>query len=229
MEQAITELYDKASVCPKAYSVGDIITVNNEQYYVISDSVQEQDYVVAVKIEPLTVNDINLYGGAGTGNNHVNKFTQDSIGTSSNWHGYGTAAYYTSETCGYANGSLITTGCSADYALSDVKYIVDNWAQTVFDDDELKLINGYNARLITKDEVLNICGSLFCSNSSNTWIYNANYRQWTMSAGGNGQVVYYINDNGLVYSNHNIYTFVFMVIRPVINVYKSAITRINNN
>lgn len=63
--------------------------------------------------------------------------------TAYNYNGYGGMAYYTSETCGWINNNLVETGCTTDYAQSEVKYVVDAW----------KIANApaaSEARLITK-------------------------------------------------------------------------------
>ena len=65
VEQAINELYEKADEL-YGYHIGDEIKVNNIDFYVIADSPASQDYVVALKAEPLTVEEVNTYGGVGT-------------------------------------------------------------------------------------------------------------------------------------------------------------------
>ena len=73
------------------------------------------------------MDEVNKYG-----KDNVNRYTRESVGTATNQNGYGGMAYYTSETCGYLNGSsgsCVTTGCTIDYAQSEVKYAVDAWAK----------------------------------------------------------------------------------------------------
>ena len=79
-----------------AYEVGDEVTYNNVNYYVIKNSNQTDETVTMLKAEPLTVDEVNLYGM-----NHINKYTSESFGTAYNVNGYGGMQYYGSSTCFY--------------------------------------------------------------------------------------------------------------------------------
>ena len=223
-------MYEKAEQC-YGYKIGDEITVAGEQYYVIADSPFKQDYVVALKSEPLTVAEVNLYGGVGTEDNHVNRYTQSNVGTAKDQNGYGVMAYYTSDTCGYLNGSLVRTGCTDEYDQSDIKIVVDNWSSTMISDNILVNIDGYYSRIISNSEIINNlqCISYDCTNSPYGWAYSTMYSYWTTRKSGNGTGMYKINNNGKL-SYETIYNYYGgAVVRPVINVYKSAITKVNNN
>ena len=118
----------------KAYSVGDTVTYNNVNYYVIKDSEITEETVTLLKAEPLTVDEVNLYGGVGTEDNHVNMYNKNQSSpfyqTANDINGYGGMAYYTSETCGHKDsdsGYSTYDGCALDYAQSEVKYVVDSW------------------------------------------------------------------------------------------------------
>ena len=63
----------------KEYNVGDLITYNKMDFYVIRNSGSEEDYVTVLKKKPLTVSDINKYGGVGTDSNHINKYTKPNL------------------------------------------------------------------------------------------------------------------------------------------------------
>ncbi len=211
----------------RVYHQGDKITLNNEDYYVIANSGAGQDYVVALKYLPLTVAEVNLYGGVGTEDNRVNKYAQTSVGTAQNNNGYGVMAYYTSPTCGWINGSIINTGCTADYDQSNIKYVIDAWFDDKFANNELKIIDGYKARLITYNEVVNTlsCQANSCEHSS--WVYNSKYTQLTMSYSGQHPLgaacVYFVNKTSIQWDGSVNSIYYNSVIRPVINVYKSAI------
>lgn len=100
----------------------------------------------------LTTREVNTYGGVGTENNRVNLYGRPTnpTGRAVNNNGYGGMFYYTSETCGYtAVDATVSTGCTNDYNDSDIKYVVDNWSQNKFQDNELKKVNSYGARLIS--------------------------------------------------------------------------------
>ena len=201
----------------RVYHQGDKITLNNEDYWVIANSGAGQDYVVALKDLPLTVAEVNNYGAG-----HINRYTQDSIGTAYNRNGYGGIAYYSSETCGYINGSTISTGCINDYTSSEIKYVVDSWTLGKFQNHELKEVDGYSARLITRDEYIYI--------NSYSWRYGSTYWYWTMTQPISSSYVYLVDTGGSCYANSSFgfYAYFFTVIRPVINVYKSALETNNN-
>ena len=205
-----------------SYSIGDQVTYNEVQYYVIKDSDVAESTVTLLKAEPLTYDEINTYGGVGTENNHVNMYvTSDSSDSyyhqTEDCNGYGSMAYYSSTTC---NGYGDTSSCTTDYAQSEIKYVVDAWASS-------KVPNGLQeARLITYEELSNNLGYSFGSfqNSPYNWVYNENYAYWTMTQFNNddSSVVYVVNNDEIsftnIYSNYHIYT-----VRPVIVLSKSAL------
>ena len=174
----------------RIYHVGDKVTVNNEDYYVIANSDVGRDYVVALKSEPLTVAEVSTYG------NDISIYVSDQ-------NGYGGIKY----------GSTI-------YDNSDAKTIIENWTSDIFQSNELKEVDGYSARLITKEEYESI------SNIYN-WRYNSKYMYWTMTSAGG---IFNVKKDGLISADgpngHAVTGDI--VIRPVINVYKSAM-EINNN
>jgi hypothetical protein len=60
------------------YAVGDRVLVGGDKYYVIG---VESNYYILFKEEPLTVSEVNKYGGVGTDRNRVNKYyTSDTTG-----------------------------------------------------------------------------------------------------------------------------------------------------
>ena len=94
------------------YKIGDIVPYNGMDFYVIKNSSSEKDSVTLLKAEPLTVEEVNQYGGVGTTNNHVNMYVTSDISAAYyqktyNMNGYGGMAYYSSETCGYVNNNYI--------------------------------------------------------------------------------------------------------------------------
>ena len=212
-----------------AYSVGDTISIHGDSYHVIVDSPTTQDYVVSLKDVPLTKQEIddNHYGQG-----YINRYTYDYVGQVNNYNGYGRMAYYSSPTCGYATpgGSYSSSGCTTNYDSSDIKHVVDDWATTKFSNNELKEVDGYKARLATKEELQPIgwpsCSSTAtpCSPESTTpsWIYNSNYWYWTMSQWNNSSSsVWDVYNDGTLYSySVNSYSD---AVRPVIHIYKSKI------
>ena len=174
----------------------------------MADSYKKQNDVIALKEYPLTVEEVNRYGGVGTANNHVNKYTEFSTGTAVNWNGYGGMVYYSSETCGYVNGSLIIDGCTSSYESSDVKVVIDSWASDKFKNDEL-----IDSHLLTSNEWLSI--------RNYRWRYIEYVDSWTMLQ-YNANHVYVVTGIGNIDWSYGPITGIDSV-RPVINVYKSAI------
>ena len=213
----------------QTYSIGDEVTYNRMNFYVIENSDENSDSVTMLKAEPLTVDEVNKYG-----KDHINRYTSSSVGTAYNENGYGGMTYYSSETCGLVNSSWVETGCTNDYAQSEVKYAVDAWAKDKFQASDLKEDEtGYSARLLTFEELTtklgydkNAGGCIQPStNGDNTpnWVYNSNYRYWTMSPFQDAALsVWDVYGNGIV-STHGVYSYNDNVVRPVVTLLKSAL------
>ncbi len=212
------------SVTYNTYSIGDQVTYNNVDYYVIADSSDNEGSVTLLKKIPLTTAEVNQYGIG-----HLNRYSYDNIGTVYNNNGYGGNSYYTSKTCGYVNNSWIYDGCTTDYEKSEVKYVVDAWAE----DNVARGL--YEARLITFDELKNVFGYTYgqsgtsmvwhSSESTPDWVYNTNSYYWTMSKyEDSSQSVYTVEQNGHL-NNNLIYDGDSYggLIRPVIILDKSVI------
>ena len=204
----------------KKYGIGDEVEYNGIEFYVINNSNDASDSVTMLKKTQLSATEVNLYGGVGTENNHVNVYAPSCIGKA---YATGGMAYYSSETCGYVNGETITSGCTSDYNLSDAKYVIDAWAFDKFKDQEL--VNdstGYRARLLTVDELHNNLGYRNSNNANDKvpkWI-NINTTYWTMTS-SNNTVAYRILNNANISENW-IYMY-YNTIRPVVTLKKSAL------
>ena len=200
--------YHYGEITFRPYNIGDQVSYNNVDYYVIKDT---DSSVTLLKAEPLTVAEVNQYGAG-----HVNRYTYSSVGTAYNLNGYGGMAYYTSETCGSPNGSYVDTGCTTDYAQSEVKYAVDAWKTA-------QAPQALEARLITYEELTTDLGCINndCTNSSNSWLYNSNYSYLTMSQYNNSSSnVWVVNSLGWLDSGS---VFIAGFVRPVITISKSSI------
>ena len=164
----------------QAYSIGDEVTYNNVDYYVIKDSGIKESTVTLLKAEPLTVAEVNQYGVG-----HVNMYattntTDPYYQKACDINGYGGMMYYSSPTCtNYGD----TSGCKSDYASSEVKYVVDAWKV-----DQASAAS--EARLITYDELTDNLGyekknqgTIYPSSSGTTptWVYHSQYPYWTES------------------------------------------------
>ena len=136
------------SIVYDAYQKGDTVTYNGMNFHVIKDSGSNQDYVTLLLDTPLTATEVNTYGGVGTANNHVNKYSCRPTDTycyqkAYDYNSAGYLAFYSTETCGYdSNNNWVTTGCNNNYADSDIKYVVDAWALDKTTSSDLKEIDG---------------------------------------------------------------------------------------
>ena len=216
----------------KAYKIGDEITYNGINFYVIENSDENSDTVTLLKREPLTVDEVNKYGGVGTENNHVNKNTSSSKGTAYDNNGYGGMAYYSSSTCGYNGSKWIADGCTTDYAKSEVKYVVDAWALDKLKASDLKEDKtGYSVRLITLDDLVDNLGYTIVDVTTHyaptadvtpSWVYNSNYWYYTMSQREDSTYrVWYVDNGGGMYNA--LVCYYEGSVRPVITIKKSAI------
>ena len=209
-----------------AYNLGDQVTYNNVNYYVIEDSETTESTVKLLKAEPLTVSEVNTYGGVGTANNHVNMnvpSNEPCYQTAKDVNGYGGMQYYSSATCLMFGDS---SGCTTSYASSDIKYVVDRWAED-------QAPNVREARLIFKEEYENMLivetyetptepGKRYTPMYD--WQYSSNYGYWTISAFNDStSVILYVSAGGSLgtYGVSGSYT---QLVRPVIVLPKSAIS-----
>ena len=230
--------YQYGEIIPD-YAIGDIVTYSNIKFYVINNSNTAIDYVTLLKAEPLTVDEVNTYGVG-----HVNMYYTDYTGSSCyqqacDNNGYGGMVYFTSTTCGYPTAgdrTYVATGCTTDYAQSEVKYAVDAWAADKFKTSDLKEdATGYSARLITFDELVNNLGYSIKDGATSysatvdytpSWVYNGNYSHyWTMSAYADSALsVWHVDGNGSLHSdNVNSFFNGVHVVRPVVTLLKSAL------
>ena len=219
--------YGKEEATPTytAYKVGDEVKYNNVDYYVIKDSSASEETVTLLKAEPLTVAEVNQYGAG-----HINRNTSSSVGTAYNANGYGGMAYYSSDLCNLS----VQSGCTNSYEDSDIKYVVDAWAQTNTVDSDLVVdLTGYSARLLTYEELITNLGYSAAEPDVTTmdlniesvpdWVYNSNYWYWTMSQYQDEMIrVWRVGGSGNV-DALSVYDNVGRIVRPVITISKSSI------
>lgn len=215
------------------YDIGQIVNLNGMDFYVINNSSSKDDYVTALKKYPLTAAEITQYGEG-----HINRYTQwnrGSVRTFENNSEYGGMTYYSNIDCGYNGYPPIIVACTNDYNASDIKYTIDNWAKDKFDSQQLKEINNYKARLITVEELNDNldCKNSICRMSKYSWLNDSYYGinsstkefYWTMSGYINMYEVYaytiplntIASDMEIIYNNET------GMVRPVINIYKTAL------
>ena len=213
-----------------AYTVGNQVTYNNVNYYVIKDSGAKESTVTLLKAEPLSVAEVNQFGAG-----HVNmnvRSIDPYYQTAYNQNSYGGMQYYSSSTCGYNGSSWVNSGCTTNYAQSEIKYVVDAWKTA-------KAPMATEARLITFDDLKDNLGYELIDNgsvqvwsptdSTPSWVYNSNYWYWTSNQyNDSSSDVWSVNGSGVlgsysVSNDHN-----RGVVRPVITISKSNISSTGN-
>ena len=212
-----------------AYSIGDEVSYNNVDYYVIKNSGVKDSSVTLLKATPLLVEEVNTYGG-----NYVNKYTLYNRGEADDDNGYGGVAYFSNEEC--TGGQYPKSSeCTNDYEESDIKQIIDSWQESNINSNDLKL-----TRLITEEDLENlgyewITSELYGNvqprltktDATPDWVYNSNYAYWIMEQASYN--TYYIDtlmtDGGLRSYFHGTYANVYdtnYVVRPVVELYKNS-------
>ena len=206
-----TKAPSEEPVLYQAYNIGDKVTYNGMDFYVIENSDENIDSVTLLKAEPLTYEEIQIYS-SGTGS------------SSHNYGGYGVMRY----------------GTTSEYGSSYVKLTVETWSSDKLNVLDLKEDNlGYKTRLLTLDELItNLAVVLnggatteqyIMSENTPSWVYNENYAYWTMSVSGDSSSrVWYVSDYGNVvdydvYDGSTYYDSNGGVVRPVVTIFKSAI------
>ncbi len=149
---------DKTPPAPTytAYSVGDSVTYNNVNYYVIKNSGTTESSVTLLKAEPLSYSEVQTYS-AGTGASIYDK------------NGYGGMQYHSS---------------SNSYEGSYIKTAVDAWkAAKAPAATEARLITKNelidNLGYVLKENAT--YEQYIPSGTTPSWVYNSNYYYWTMS------------------------------------------------
>lgn len=210
----------------KSYKVGDEVTYNGIDFYVIKNSSEDEDYVTLLKAEPLTVDEVNTYGGVGTDNNHVNMLGSDNDSyyqNAYNVNGYGGMSYHDQGSVGKSN-----------YENSAVKYVVDTWADSNFKNQDI-----ISKRLLNYDDIINGIGYdenniiygwyISVTDKIPTWFYNEKYWYWTMVPNENYDYeLWVVTNEGHINTSLGVGNF-NIVVRPVVELYKCAIDDSCNN
>ena len=194
-------LEEQALFCD-AFEVGEVVTYNNAEYYVLKDSSTSDDYVTLLKKDPLTAEEVNTYS--------TDYISQD-----------GEYPYFESDTC----NENIQTGCSTNYDTSSVKKIIDGWSSNFLDD--LVVISGQKVRIVGDlDSAFyqhDSYGRLEILTTSylNSYYYNKN-KCWTSSTleDSNTEVVSLARTSDAT-NVEKVYNKLY--IRPIINLKKSVI------
>ena len=219
---------EEAAPTYTAYKVGDEVKYNNVDYYVIKNSGVNEEEVQLLKKDPLTVAQVNQYG-AGHVNMYVTRNTSVSYYQQAydiNYNGtVGGMAYYSSANCNDLGDS---SGCTTDYAQSEVKYVVDAWKTA-------QAPNATNARLITLDDLKDNLGieltqsnvtslQITVTEDTPTWVMGENYYYWTMTTNTDKTAdVWIVGTRSGASVPSNVVQVFGNVVRPVITLKKSAL------
>ncbi len=181
----------------QTYKVGDTVTYNDIDFYVIKDSGTRESTVTLLKAEPLTSNDVK---------NYLPKEYDGFTGFS---EGYGTIKY----------------GLLSSFSSSYVKNEIDAWALDKINSSDVKesrLIKFEELRDNFGYEYKASCSTC----SSMAWIATENtpnwlkaFSSWTMSKVEDSSNVWVINGNTIISEEVDSLNR----IRPVVELYKSAL------
>lgn len=223
-----------------AYNQGDKVNYNGVEYYVMYGSDENSNILTLLKAEPFTVAEVEKYGVG-----HINTHFSSLQNKPYNLNGHGLVTYYTSEVCHDINDIRGNFECKYDYESSDVKYIIDAWAQDkLIEKDLWKDSLGYSYRLITKEEVIDYYNYhlidenyyTYKQNESNNSksFNNLNYGFWSLSyvdrinpVGSNIEGVYVVTSNTSLYQLEP--TNSLNAIRPVVLLRKKALESKNSS
>ena len=191
---------DKTPPAPTytAYEVGDEVTYNNINYYVIKDSDTTEDTVTLLKAEPLSCEEIQTYS-AGTG------------ARTSNQNGYGGMQYHSSSNAyegSYAKATVDAWKTAQAPASSEARLIA------LDDFEDL----GYVEGLITPSDL-----GWVKTNETPSWMYDSSYWYWTMSQLNDSQnLVFRVGIDGKLSGDYNC-DMNSGVVRPVIVLSKDVL------
>ena len=157
-------LFNNKVLAYEEYKIGDKITYNDEEYYVIENSDSSANYVTLLKTKPLTIEELYKYGRDENDHLFVNEYSLQTIDTENDiyefFDGSGGMSYYTSDQCKYGLHfwdydayTSVSGGCTNDYDESDVKKVIDNWTNSNFKDGDLVIVDGYSSRIISLDDI----------------------------------------------------------------------------
>lgn len=240
------------------YLVGDKITYKGERYYVIEKSDTSKDYLVLLKMWPLSIEEVRNNGMDSEGKNHINSFTINYRGTVAGTGEYGLVSWYSSANClkgdvcgehevcdGSGNCWMESScdsindisACPTSYDGSDIKVIVENWAKTSLDMDDLEKVNGYKVRLLSVKDALgglkyseeasgySSTAIYFQSSKTPRWAKGNDYSMWMMDVDEDKKASAMIMDYTGIYSREmwDVDDYSGGSIRPVINLKKTAI------
>ena len=186
-----------------SYKIGDEVNYNGQSYYVIRRSDSSTEYVVLLKKEIFTSDEISRYSNG--------LYNEERV------------PYYVSDLC---NSQDNKSGCIISPEQSNPMIIIKNWAKDNVNENDLVNIDGHTIRLLTTDELVNYLSFHYYSvtnykgfepSGSVGWLCDVQY--WIDGPDEDDMTSAYIAD----YETVSHYIFEKSGIRPVININKCAI------
>ena len=182
-----------------AYQVGDTVTYNEVDYYVIKDSATTEDSVTLLKAEPLSADEIYTYSKGS--------------GAEGKTNGNGGMGY----------------GITSDYSTSYVKKVVDAWKESkALVATDARLITGDEYEAMTMVETYETPSQqVQRAVPMYDWQYNNNYWYWTNTpyhdSSSDILVVGINGDLNIKSVNYDVFDSIGGFVRPVIVLPKSAL------
>ena len=213
-----------------------------------------------MKMWPLSSEEVNNNGLDSDGKNRVNVYHQNSNyrGKASDRGGYGYVEWSSSENCysgevcedvqqcnntscwyNYECKTTTATSCPTSYDDSDIKVIVDNWANSALNSDDLQKVDGYKVRLIKSQDLLKnlkytteasgyySTAVYFATNKTPRWARGNDYNFWTMDIDEDKKASAFVVDYSGMSSRKMFGEYYWdqggAAIRPVINLKKEAL------
>ena len=225
------------------YAVGDVVNFAGSNWYVISNSSSEEDYVTLMKEKVLTSSALGDYAYNYTCSESDASSGMSGCKTTGQVISHDTMQYYWDDAChpsgyyGYTEGD--SSGCEGhnDYEGSKVKEYLEGTYINTLGETNLKEVDGYKIRLITVEELQNnlayateLTKSFYEYNSESTpnWVYENFYDEtsvsgyWTMVPDIDSPLtVWSIRVSGILTPCS--LTDGASSVRPVINLLKSSI------
>lgn len=155
-------------------------------YDVLRPTDENTNYVVALKRNTFTDEEISRYSNGVYNNRNV--------------------PFYINNLC---NSLDNRSGCTNNYDDSIIKTILDNWERENFSEDDLVSVDGYKSRLITVEELVDYYGYRVTSWSTFPEIYES-----TSDTSSRFEIYYYFGDDRMEDSGHGGYEYEIWTMSP---------------
>lgn len=207
------------------YEIGQEVEYNGIKFYVIKDSDSSEETVTMIKDDALKSSEMIDYLSS---TEIIDKTVDGDFKVLNFSSEYLKVSYYMESNCKTGGNNI---GCSIDYSVSDIKQVIDVWANNYINMNDLtKDSTGYKVRLITYDELTNDLGiqinvvdptniQTVKTKDISNWFFK-DYSFWTMSQLQDFNNELWIADSQKIYVG---VVYDLKCVRPVITIYKTAL------